>query len=358
MKESLDDYILQRDLETLNAKKCCENLRESTVLITGGTGLIGSLLIKTLLCANRLYNTNIRIIAMARSKEKVYKIFGALQNRENLRIIYSDIRDQIYVDEEVNYIIHTASETASKNFISKPVETIQTTMIGTQNILEFAFQKKIKGMVFLSSMEAYGITDHKLIKVSEADLGYIDILSARSSYSESKRMAECLCGAYSSEFNLPVVIARLAQTFGAGVNLCDSRVFAQFARSVIEKKDIVLHTNGESVGNYCYSTDAIEAIFLLLFSGNPGEAYNIVNEENTMTIKEMALMVTQKITNGKIGVIYDIPMNNSVYGYAPNVEMRLSSQKLNELGWKASVDMEETYIRMIESMKCRRRYYK
>ena len=64
-------------------------------------------------------------------------------------------------------------------------------------------------------------------------------------------MCECLCSAYASEYQLPVKIARLAQTFGAGVNPSETRVFAQFARSLIHGEDIILHTEGKSYGNYC-----------------------------------------------------------------------------------------------------------
>jgi dTDP-glucose 4,6-dehydratase len=74
-----------------------------------------------------------------------------------------------------------------------------------------------------------------------------------------------------------VVITRLCQTFGAGVAYDDNRVFAQFARSVIEKKDIVLRTKGETYRNYCYTRDAVVALFLLLCKGRAGEVYNIAN---------------------------------------------------------------------------------
>lgn len=91
-------------------------------------------------------------------------------------------------------------------------------------------------MVYVSSMEVYGIPDEKKEYITEKDLGYIELENVRSSYSEGKRICECLCNAYVAEFGLPVKSARLAQTFGAGVLQEDNRVYAQFARSAMKKR--------------------------------------------------------------------------------------------------------------------------
>ena len=154
-----------------------------------------------------------------------------------------------------------------------------------------------------------------------------------------------------AEYNVPVKIARLAQTFGAGILPGENRVFAQFARSAMNGEDIVLHTKGLSEGNYCYTRDAIKGILLLLVRGNKGEAYTVANSKSNMRIRDMAEMVAKEIAGGKIKVIFDIPKDNLTYGYAPDVKMKLNSDKLQALGWKAEVDMFEAYTRMIESMK-------
>ena len=138
--------------------------------------------------------------------------------------------------------------------------------------MEFAKRrgKYLEGMVYLSSLEVYGKTEKEQIK--EEDLGYIDILTPRSSYSEGKRMSETMCISYAQEYNVPVKIARLAQTFGAGVSKDDNRVFAQFAKSVINNENIILHTKGETKRNYCYTTDAVRGIFTILTKGGKNQA--------------------------------------------------------------------------------------
>ena len=235
--------------------------------------------------------------------------------------------------------------------MTHPVETIHSAVIGTDHILSLAAEKGVSGLVYISSMEVYGSFDEAPDVVTEKDLGFIDPLSVRSCYSEGKRMCECLCAAYASEYSVPVTIARLAQTFGAGVIPTENRVFAQFARSAIKGEDIVLHTAGMSEGNYCYIGDAIVGILLLLFNGNRGEAYTVVNEQTHTTIRDMAEMVSKVLCNGTIKVVYDIPNDSLKYGYAPDTKMRLSSRKLRELGWKPEIGLEESYRRLIRSMK-------
>ncbi len=180
----------------------------------------------------------------------------------------------------------------------------------------------------------------------EDELGYINLSNVRSSYSEGKRLAELMCVSYAEEYNLNVCIARLSQVFGAGVFDHDNRVYKQFAESARNGKDIILHTDGLSYGNYTYGADAVSAIFTLLINGKKGEAYNVVNEANTMSIKDMAQLVADSFSNGKSKVVIDIPKENA--GYAPHTELKLSSAKLNALGWTAKYGILEMYSRMIE----------
>lgn len=349
--ESSKDKYLQEDLEFIaNSNISLDEMYNKTILVTGATGLIGSQIVKSLVCINRIKNANIKIIALVRDKKKVNIVFEEIKDNKNLKFIFTDLTKKILINDEIDYIIHTASATSSKFFVNYPVETIDIALSGTKNILEIAKEKNISGMVYLSSMEAFGITNPNLESVSEKDLGYIDIHNIRSCYSESKRMIECMCSCYSFQYNIPIKIARLSQVFGTGVSLDENRIFAQFAKSVINKSDIVLHTKGESYGNYCYTRDAIIAIFLLLLRGNIGEAYTIANEESNIKIKDMAYMVANKIANGNINVKFDIPNDNMKYGYAPDVKMKLNSSKMRMLGWNPQIGLEESYRRMIYSM--------
>jgi len=348
-KETPDDKILQEDLEYLAEHFDFSGFYNSSVFITGATGLIGSQFVKLFLCLNRTKNAEIKIYAFIRDNEKAKKIFNAIYRKINF--IIGDIKSAPQIDDHIDYIIHGAGETASRTFIEKPVETIDTAYVGTRTMLEFAHAKKIKGFVYLSSMEVFGITD--LREVKESDYGYIDILNPRSSYSESKRLCECLCACYAKEYNVPVKIARLVQVLGAGVDYNDTRVAAQFARSVIENKNIVLKTEGNTRRPSIYTRDAVAGISTVLLKGNTGEAYSVANADTTATIRETAEMIVEKIANNSIKLVLDIDVPAE---YAPNLNLNLNLNlnRIKSLGWEAEIGLEEAYRRMIESMRERK----
>ena len=235
-----------------------EEMGNSTVLVTGATGLIGVSLVRALLAIGKIH-----VIAFVRNIEKAKKIYAEAMN-SNLEFIVGDITSKIQINKSIDYIIHCASVTTSKIMVDSPVETLFTAIDGTRNVLELAKDKRVRSVVYVSSMEMYGSFESNVHDITENDLGFIDPLKVRSNYPESKRLCENMCVAYLSEYDVPVKIARLAQTFGAGILPGENRVFAQFARSVITQKDIVLHTKGQSEGNYCYIRDCVIGLLTIL----------------------------------------------------------------------------------------------
>lgn len=346
------DAVLQEDLERIAASDQIdwEKLRGKRVLVTGATGLIGSILTKALLCAGESRGLDVHVLALVRSREKAEKIFASFLP-EGPEFLICDILSLPEVPGEIDYIVHGASVTTSKDFVDRPVETILTALKGTENLLELARSKNVQGMVYLSSMEVYGVVDAEHWNVREADYGYIDPLVPRSSYSEGKRMTEGLCGAYAHEYHVPVKTVRLAQTFGAGVPESENRVFVQFARSILTRQDIVLHTDGSKAHCYCYTSDAVLGILKVLLEGVPGEAYNVSNEDTFSTIREMAEMLIRKYPESGSELIFDIPEDADKFGYAPTSRMLINSEKLRALGWKPSADLAEMFGRLMASMK-------
>ena len=328
-----------------------ERLAGKTVLVTGATGLVGSYLVKALALLGMEWIAGIKVLAFVRSREKAARVFGDLLDSDTVEIVEGDVTSGINVSENIDYIIHTASVTSSKTFVTKPVETLMTAIVGTRNVLDLALAKRSAGVVYVSSMEVYGITDPGKKTISENDLGYIDVLSVRSSYSEGKRACETLCASYAHEYSVPVKIARLSQTFGAGTSRDDTRAFASFAKSALKNEDIVLHTKGESFGNYCYIADTAAALMMLMTDGKTGEAYTVVNESTTMRIRDVAALVVKTLSDGTSQVVFDIPENSLKYGYAPDVTMHLSSTKLRALGWEPEYDLPEMFLRMAEDWK-------
>ena len=349
LEDSLDKYV-QQDVERVAQDNsipwnCFDG---KSVLVTGATGLIGSLLIKALACRNRLFDSRIAIKALVRNETKAKQIFCEILDRDFFKIVVNDVCNPI-VTSQVDYIIHGASSTSSLDFVNKPVETIWTSIQGTRNLLEFAKDNSVSGIVYLSSLEYYGNSTKQ--NVNETDLGYLNPTSIRSSYSESKRMAECMCVSYASEYNVPVKTVRLAQTFGPGVETSDNRVFAQFARSIINNENIILHTKGETTRNYCYTADAISGILIVLAKGISGEAYNIANPNTTISIAEMAKFVCEKFGKGQIQLEFDLCKDESKFGYNPTTKISLVTDKINNLGWRAKNDLHKIFERTIASLR-------
>lgn len=351
------DRLRQEDIEFVaNAEIIPWNaLHGKSILITGATGLIGSLIVKALACRNRLYDDNIKIYAMVRNLEKARKIFMELESRKNFRFVCCDITGEYELPNNLNYIVHAASMTSSKDFVIKPVETIQTAVFGTNELLKKATAMALDGFLYLSSLEVYGTPRDGDINISESYSGYIDSLQVRSSYSEGKRMVECLCASYASEYKVPVKIARLTQTFGTGVSYNDGRVFAQFARAAIDGKNIILKTKGETLRSYCYVADAATAILLILVKGAVGEAYNVANEKTAISIADMAKFVCENFSRGKSRIVFDIVEDAGKFGYNPVMKICLNTTKLNDLGWKAHFGLKQMFERTIGSMKGERK---
>ncbi len=347
-----DNNILQEDIERITASPLVdwEALRGKNVLVTGATGLIGGALALALINASVEKQLGLTVYASVRNKEKAEKFFK-YADEKLLKLVVGDITEPVELSDDIDYIIHGASATSSKYFVEHPVETIMTALKGTENVLEFAKSKKVSGMVYLSSLEVYGVVDFSIKSVDEKTFGSIDPMSVRSSYSEGKRMVETLCTSYAAEYGLNIKAARLCQSFGAGVPYNDGRVFAQFARSIIEGKDIILKTDGSTERNYCYLSDAVTGILTVLLKGEKGQAYNIANKDTLISIKNMAQLLIDKYPESGTKLVFDIAEDAEKLGYNPKVIMNLDTHKAEALGWRAEVGLEEMFDRLIKSMR-------
>lgn len=340
--------IEREDLESARLDPAIdwEKLKGKTVLVTGATGLIGQGIAKTL-----LYVGNIRVIAPVRNPEKAKRIFAS-QLENGLPILFPvwEAEVPLSVKEDVDYIFHCANQTSSQGFVQTPADTIHTAYSGTHHVLSFAKEKGVKKVVYLSTMEVYG-TPQTDEKITETHVGVIDPLNVRNCYPESKRLCESLCVSFASQHQVPVCIARLTQTFGPGIDPSDRRVFADFARCVMEKRNIVLHTKGETKRNYLYTADATRALILLALEGKSGEAYNLANEDTYCTIYEMAQTVAREIAGGAIEVCVEVEEDLGKFGYAPVLHMNLDTKKMRGLGWKPQRGLCDMFRRMIASFE-------
>lgn len=314
----------------------------SRFCVTGSTGLIGSSLVHCLLALNR----GIEITCPVRSIEKTRQKYG--DEAAEVNFIECDLLEylnDLTLNDNFQYIVHCASPTSGKYMTEYPVETYELAYDTTRALLKHANRTDARGMVYVSSLEYYGQNLDDSI-ITEDKQGYVDNTDPRSSYPLGKRAAEYLCAAYAKEYGVKAKVARLTQTFGAGVAADDNRVFAQFAKSVIRGENIVLHTTGESAKPYCYTTDCISAILYILLKGENGEAYNVANQDTYISIRDMAEFLRDNF-NPQIDVCIE---SHPEMGYAPVTKLHLSSEKLMALGWKPKYGLKEIYSKLINSI--------
>ncbi|WP_199821061.1 NAD-dependent epimerase/dehydratase family protein [Selenomonas massiliensis] len=327
------------------------DLKGKTVLITGGTGLLGFNLISALSYAALYRAIPLRILALIRNEERAKGRFcELLAAGAPLSFLCGDLMHIPVIGEKVDYIIHGASPTASRYFAEHPVETIRENLTGSISLLEFARKKRIQSFLFLSSMEVYGAL-HRREKVEEAHESFVDTMQPRNSYPEVKRMVEALCCAYAAEYGVPAKVIRLTQTFGAGVPRNDNRVFAQLMRSALRGEDLVLKTKGGTEHSYLYTADAVTAMLSVLLCGKNGEAYNAANEDSYCSIREMAecvanLPVVLEKYGSPVGVVIRED-EKSASVYPPELYMNLDTKKIRQLGWQPCRDLKDMYERMI-----------
>lgn len=323
-------------------------------LITGSTGFLGRQIIEAIIRENNCDST--RFILPVRNINKARDLYTVFSEKTKNDFVFVECSMENMTVERfpsnmtLDYIIHCATPTSSKYMISHPAETADAIVLGTRNALQLAKNFNVKSMVSLSSMEVYGQVADEGRPRTENELGDLSLSVDRSCYPMGKRMAEHYCHIYQQEYGVPVKIARLSQVFGRGVVASDNRVFMQFARSAMEGKDIVLKTKGQSLGNYCATEDAVSGILTILQNGIDGEVYNVVNEENTMKIIDMAQLVVTEIADGNINVVLDLE-DSTKTGYAPDTGLRMSGEKLRNLGWKPTKNIKEMYQDTIREMQ-------
>jgi len=343
--------IVEEDLRRItSAPLPWEHFFGRTVLITGANGFVPAYMLETLLHLNDSRNAGVRVIAMVRNREKTLRKFAHLLDRQDFEIHVQDVRDPYSGPQPADFIIHAASQASPKFFGVDPVGTFEANVLGTQHMLHLAHQSHSEGFLFFSSGEVYGQPSDPTKLVSESDYGYLDPLQVRSCYAEGKRAGETLCACWHAQHGVPAKIVRLSHTYGPGMELNDGRVFADFVADIVERRNIVLKSDGSARRPFCYLADATEAYFRVLLLGVPGEAYN-VGSGKQCSMLELAETLCRLFPERGCQVVRqpreaaDRYIPSQVQGFA------LDLSKIRALGWEATTSIEEGFRRTVESYR-------
>lgn len=343
--------VEQRDIDIIMKSPIdWENFRNKTVLVTGATGRLGMYIVEALNKADIDWNLNMTIVALARSEEKLKKVFGASLKLPNIHTLIQDITEPIRWDGNADYIFHTAGAASPRDFTDQPVDTLWGHVQGTGNVLELAREKKTQKVLYVSTVEIYGEWKSE-DGIKEDDMGPMHCDNARACYPEAKRLCETMFASYEAQYGIPYVGVRLCHTFGPGISLEDGRAFAEFIKNVIDGKDIVLQSDGSAQRTYTYVADAIGAI-LLAFTRGKEHYYNIANLNNLISIRDLAELIAGLDPNGKVKVVY-ANREEQKLKYLPFKLGIMNVDRITDLGWKPRVGLEDAFRYTLESFQQR-----
>jgi UDP-glucuronate decarboxylase len=306
-------------------------MESKRILVTGGTGFIGSHLCERLvtlghdvLCVDNYYSS---------SRTNVQRLLG----HPRFELVRHDVTIPLFV--EVDEIFHLACPASPIHYQRDPVQTTKTAVMGSINMLGLA--KRVKARILLTSTsEVYG--DPAVHPQTEDYWGNVNPIGPRACYDEGKRAAETLFFDYRRQHDLGIKVVRLFNTYGPRVHQQDGRVVSNFVVAALRGQPLPVYGDGQQTRSFCYVDDIIEG--LLRMMNSPHEVSGPINLGNPgeFTILELADLVreltgtTSKIdwhplpTDDPVRRKPDITRAREVLGWQPTVQLREGLQRTIE----------------------------
>ena len=340
--------MLEDFKDIINSKINWDKFKNKTILITGANGFLPAYMLETLLFLNKeiLKKFPCKVLALTRNEEHFKKRFKNYLQDANCEIIVQDVSSPINIKQKIDFIIHAASPASPKYYSVDPVGVIKPNVLGTLNTLELANRNNIEGYLYFSSGEVYGQLDDGVI-ISENEFGCVDPTNIRSCYAESKRMGENLCLSYAHQYLIPVKIVRPFHIYGPGMKLDDGRVFADFVKNIIYNQNIEIKSDGKAKRAFCYLSDATKAFFKVLLYGENNQAYNVANSQAFLSIRELASILVNLYPEKKLKAVFS--SQNKNYLQSKIKGNLINTNKLEKLGWKPTISIQNGFKKTIES---------
>ena len=333
--------LYREDLENILSVSSVELLKGKSFLITGATGMVGTMLIDTLMLL-----ADVKIYAVGRNKEKAKERLGEYFDSPDFTFLAQDVTQPFPRDLKVDYIIPLASNTHPLAYSQYPIETMLINIEGAKNALDLAAECGAM-VLYPSSVEVYGNSpDGNPFK--EEDNGQLNLSNSRACYTESKRSCEALCQSYAAEKGVKVKIARLCRIFGPSMVQTDTKASSQFLLKALHDEDIVLKSEGNQYFSYVYVADAVAALLHILLHGKDGEAYNVSSEKTNVHLREFAELCAE--ASGR-KVVFDLPSETERKGYSIAATAILDNSKLCDLGFVPRYGMKDAVERTISILE-------
>lgn len=311
-----------------------DELKNSRILITGGTGFIAHQIALLLLINNDIKHCNNTIVLLARNLKKLKLIFGDLLKRDDIKLLIQDVREEVILEpDSIDYIIHAAFPADPQYFEKDPIGICETAIDGTKQVIKLAKKQKVKSVVYISSITVYGDIENET-EIEEDYVGKADWKMNRACYVQGKRMAELICFAAFRNLGIPIKILRPGYVYGC-CNKEDTRVYAEIIRNVADNQNVVLKTAGLVYRDMVYVSDLVRAILCVMLKGENGEAYNVANEY--ISIRQFAEIA---VRDSQSRLEY---VNSEDRMVEETVEVigKINSDKIRACGWEPEVSIEQ-----------------
>lgn len=327
-----------------------KRIENKTFFITGATGMLASYFLYYLCFLNEYKNFHIKIVAQGRNREKAHLKFKEVWNKDYFVFRDDNLLFPIKEFPKCDYFVHAASLASPQYYGTMPIEVAEPNVIGTYHLLNYAAESGCEAFLYFSSGDVYGKIEGTE-NITECDMGSVNPLDIHSCYSESKRMGETWCKLFALEKNVHTVMARIWHTYGPTMNSNeDPRVFASFVKSVLQKENIVMRSDGKAKRAFCYLSDAVTAFFLLLLEGKQGEAYNVCNANEFYSMNELAQIILDLKPEMNLQVVHGKSSGCCVEN-KDNKANRPAAGKLQKLGWNPQISVKEGFGRVLESLE-------
>lgn len=262
------------------------------IVITGGAGFIGSHL------TDRFLAEGHRVVAVDNLLTGTYQNIAHHVNNPNFEFIYHDVSNHIYINGNVDVVMHFASPASPVDYLKFPIQTLKVGALGTHNALGLARIKSARFML-ASTSEVYG--DPLEHPQKETYVGNVDSIGPRGVYDEAKRYAEALVMAYHREHQMDTRIVRIFNTYGPRMRLDDGRVVPNFIGQALRGEALTVYGDGSQTRCFQYISDLVEGVHRLLFSSYV-QPVNI-GTTHEVTILQFAEMVNQVAENAA-GIVF------------------------------------------------------
>ena len=344
MRSELRD-IIKKDCEqvTANAADLLSGLRGQCILITGGTGFVGTWLAELIAFLNDSLNFNTQLILLSNRANNFSTKAPHLAVRSDITLIERDIRSVVDIPSEVGWIIHACGNPDNRLHASDPLRTINVIVKGTETILEAATRlPDFKKFLNVSSGLIYGSQPWELEAIPESFMGSLCCDSISSAYAEAKRMGETLCAVYRNQHRLPIVNVRPFAFVGPYQLLDKPWAINNFIRDGLLGGPIRILGDGETVRSYMYPSDMAWWLLRILAQGTVGTSYN-VGSPHGVTLQKLSEKIAGHLTV-RPEILSRLSSDKSIHRskFVPDVNLAK-----NTLGLNINVDLDTAIKRTI-----------